>query len=131
MEVLRQYPRIDTSNAAGNELETARFLEAVLGKEGIEAADDQRGVHGSVERVSVENVGFEVTSRAWSIGNANGGNAIAFPPFVTTRLPDASSRLAWAPTGPVSRRPAPAGSAVNSRVALPTASLHDREAHSR
>jgi acetylornithine deacetylase/succinyl-diaminopimelate desuccinylase-like protein len=37
VEVLRQYLRINTSNPPGNELETARFLKAILEKEGIEA----------------------------------------------------------------------------------------------
>lgn len=37
VEVLRQYLRIDTSNPPGNELATARFLKALLEKEGIEA----------------------------------------------------------------------------------------------
>jgi acetylornithine deacetylase/succinyl-diaminopimelate desuccinylase-like protein len=37
VDVLRQYLRIDTSNPPGNELATARFLKAVLEKEGIEA----------------------------------------------------------------------------------------------
>ncbi len=37
VEVLRQYLRINTSNPPGNELETARFLTALLEKEGIEA----------------------------------------------------------------------------------------------
>ena len=37
VEVLRQYLRINTANPPGNELETARFLEALLEKEGIEA----------------------------------------------------------------------------------------------
>jgi acetylornithine deacetylase/succinyl-diaminopimelate desuccinylase-like protein len=36
-EVLRQYVRINTTNPPGNELQTARFLEAFLEKEGIEA----------------------------------------------------------------------------------------------
>ena len=35
--VLRQYLRINTSNPPGNELEAARFLKAILDKEGIEA----------------------------------------------------------------------------------------------
>jgi acetylornithine deacetylase/succinyl-diaminopimelate desuccinylase-like protein len=37
VDVLRQYLRIDTSNPPGNELATARFLKAILEKEGIEA----------------------------------------------------------------------------------------------
>ncbi len=37
VDVLRQYLRIDTSNPPGNELATARFLQAFLQKEGIEA----------------------------------------------------------------------------------------------
>ncbi len=37
VDVLRQYLRINTSNPPGNELETARFLKAILDKEGIEA----------------------------------------------------------------------------------------------
>ncbi len=37
VEVLRQYLRFDTSNPPGNELATARFLKALLEKEGIEA----------------------------------------------------------------------------------------------
>jgi acetylornithine deacetylase/succinyl-diaminopimelate desuccinylase-like protein len=37
VEVLRQYLRINTTNPPGNELETARFLKALLEKEGIEA----------------------------------------------------------------------------------------------
>jgi acetylornithine deacetylase/succinyl-diaminopimelate desuccinylase-like protein len=37
VEVLRQYLRINTTNPPGNELETARFLKAILEKEGIEA----------------------------------------------------------------------------------------------
>jgi acetylornithine deacetylase/succinyl-diaminopimelate desuccinylase-like protein len=37
VDVLRQYLRIDTSNPPGNELATARFLQALLEKEGIEA----------------------------------------------------------------------------------------------
>lgn len=37
VEILRQYLRINTSNPPGNELETARFLKAILEKEGIEA----------------------------------------------------------------------------------------------
>ena len=37
VEVLRQYLRINTANPPGNELETARFLKALLEKEGIEA----------------------------------------------------------------------------------------------
>jgi acetylornithine deacetylase/succinyl-diaminopimelate desuccinylase-like protein len=37
VEILRQYVRINTSNPPGNELETARFLKAILEKEGIEA----------------------------------------------------------------------------------------------
>ena len=37
VDVLRQYLRIDTSNPPGNELATARFLQAFLKKEGIEA----------------------------------------------------------------------------------------------
>jgi acetylornithine deacetylase/succinyl-diaminopimelate desuccinylase-like protein len=36
-DVLRRYLRIDTSNPPGNELETARFLKAILEQEGIEA----------------------------------------------------------------------------------------------
>ena len=36
-DVLQRYLRIDTSNPPGNELETARFLKAILEKEGIEA----------------------------------------------------------------------------------------------
>jgi acetylornithine deacetylase/succinyl-diaminopimelate desuccinylase-like protein len=37
VEILRQYVRINTSNPPGNELEAARFLKAILDKEGIEA----------------------------------------------------------------------------------------------
>jgi acetylornithine deacetylase/succinyl-diaminopimelate desuccinylase-like protein len=37
VDVLRRYLRINTSNPPGNELETARFLQAILAKEGIEA----------------------------------------------------------------------------------------------
>jgi acetylornithine deacetylase/succinyl-diaminopimelate desuccinylase-like protein len=37
VELVRQYLRIDTSNPPGNELEAARFLKAILEKEGIEA----------------------------------------------------------------------------------------------
>lgn len=37
VDVLRQYLRINTSNPPGNELEAARFLKAILDKEGIEA----------------------------------------------------------------------------------------------
>lgn len=37
VDILRQYLRIDTSNPPGNELETARFLKAILDREGIEA----------------------------------------------------------------------------------------------
>ena len=37
VDILRQYLRINTSNPPGNELETARFLKAILEKEGIEA----------------------------------------------------------------------------------------------
>jgi acetylornithine deacetylase/succinyl-diaminopimelate desuccinylase-like protein len=36
-DVLQRYLRINTANPPGNELETARFLKAVLEKEGIEA----------------------------------------------------------------------------------------------
>ena len=37
VDVLRQYLRINTTNPPGNELQTARFLKAMLEKEGIEA----------------------------------------------------------------------------------------------
>jgi acetylornithine deacetylase/succinyl-diaminopimelate desuccinylase-like protein len=37
VDVLRQYLRINTTNPPGNELETARFLQGILAKEGIEA----------------------------------------------------------------------------------------------
>ena len=37
VDVLRRYLRINTSNPPGNELETARFLKAILDREGIEA----------------------------------------------------------------------------------------------
>jgi acetylornithine deacetylase/succinyl-diaminopimelate desuccinylase-like protein len=37
VDILRQYLRINTSNPPGNELEAARFLKAILDKEGIEA----------------------------------------------------------------------------------------------
>jgi acetylornithine deacetylase/succinyl-diaminopimelate desuccinylase-like protein len=36
-DVLQRYLRINTANPPGNELETARFLKAILEKEGIEA----------------------------------------------------------------------------------------------
>lgn len=36
-ELLAQYVRINTTNPPGNEIETARFLQAVLAREGIEA----------------------------------------------------------------------------------------------
>jgi acetylornithine deacetylase/succinyl-diaminopimelate desuccinylase-like protein len=37
VDVLRQYLRINTTNPPGNELATARFLKAILEREGIEA----------------------------------------------------------------------------------------------
>ena len=48
VEILRQYVRINTSNPPGNELETARFLKAILDKEGIEATilEVRYHVHG-------------------------------------------------------------------------------------
>ncbi|MBA2525869.1 MAG: hypothetical protein H0V18_08830 [Pyrinomonadaceae bacterium] len=71
VDLMRQYLRINTSNPPGNEIEAAKFFKAIFDKEGIQSeifeykpgwapiyttAEENAGVHGNNERITVKNV---------------------------------------------------------------------------